>query len=206
MSGNDDSRLEKIDQIYDDRGRLTKPDGQMLTLRKTDDETVTCLMPSGAYIRTRSVRYRSWCLWAGALAVLGSAAHWLIVRPETIDAYVLAVPCVTVFMALAVRIWNATLRAGITLNVGRRVRVAIATVKFTVHPMLHERLGLRRSDDGQLWEIYHVDPARRRPQLRLKLSHDAFPTLPDFLDKTLGETWEDLREANNNSQKTGDDL
>jgi hypothetical protein len=203
MPGNEDPRLEQIDQIYDDHGRLTEPDGQMLTLRKTDDETIYCLMPTRAYVRSRSVRYRSWCLWAMGLTVLGCATHWLIVRPETIDTYVLTVPCVTVFMALAVRIWNASMRAGITLKVGRRVRVTIATVKFTVHPMLHERLGLKLSDDGQLWEIYHIDPAQRR--LRLKLSHAAFPTLPKFLDQTLGDAWEDLREVNNDSQETGGD-
>lgn len=190
MSGNDDPRLQQIDQIYDDHGRLTEPDGQMLTLRKTDDETLYCLMPSGTYVRTRSLRYGPWCLGTMALAVLGSAAHWLIVRPETADAYILTVPCVTVFMALAVRIWNAAIRAGITLKVGRRVRMTIATVKFTVHPMLHERLGLRRSDDGRLWEVYHIDPAQHR--LRLKLSRDAFPTLPEFLNKTLGDAWDNL--------------
>ena len=167
--------------------------GQVVELKRTEKETVFALMPTRAYVEARSVRYRTLCLVAILATGVACLVHWLVRRPDTPDAYVIAVALAALAMALALKTWNATIRAGIVLTVGRRVRFRIATIKLTVHPMLGEKLGLARSANGRLWNICHVD--RGRPRLKFRLAVEAFPGLPAFFNQTLPDAWQDMREA-----------
>lgn len=189
----EDPRLNQLDQIYDEHGRLTEPDGQVILLRRSEEESTWVLMPARAYVEGRSVRYRNYCGAAIVLSLAGCLVHWLVVRPQDVGGYVITTAFVALTAALALKVWNSAIRAGIVVTVGRRVRISIATVKLLVHPMLHERLGLSRSKDGRYWRLYHIDPAQKR--MKFMLAHEAFPTLPEFLKKIIADTLIDLDAA-----------
>lgn len=186
----EDPRLEQVDQIYDDRGRLTEPDGQVILLRRSGEESTWVLMPERVYVEARAGRYRNYCGAALGLALVGCLVHWLVVRPQDLGGYVITTAFVALAAALALKIWNSAIRAGLLVTVGRRVRLSIATVKLLVHPMLQERLGVSRSEDGRFWRLYHIEPGGKR--MKFMLAREAFPRLPEFLKKTVGESLVDL--------------
>jgi hypothetical protein len=186
----EDPRLRQLDQIYDQDGRLKEPDAQILLLRQSQDESVWVLMPTHAYVEAHTGRYRNYCGAALGLTFLGCLIHWLVTKPADLGGYVITTAFVALAAALALKIWNSAMRAGIVVTVGRRLQVSITAVKLLVHPMLGERLGLSRSKDGRLWQLHHIQPTRTR--LRFMVAHDAFPTLPQFLRDTVKESLVDL--------------
>ena len=189
----EDPRLKQLEQIYDEHGRLTEPDGQMILLRQSDEESTWVLMPTRAYVAARTVRYRTYCGAAILLSAAGCLVHWLVVQPEDAGGYIILTAFVALTAALALKVWNKAIRAGLVVTVGRRVRLSIATVKVLVHPMLDERLGVLRSADGRYWRLYHIDPAQER--MKFMLAYEAFPTLAEFLKQTVAGSLIDMDAA-----------
>jgi len=176
--------------LYDEFGRLREPDGQVVELRSKDGARVVALMPSRTYVQARSVRYRKLAALGLAVSVAACVVHWMATRRGDVGSYVIAVAFAAVAIALASRIWNATIRAAIVLTVRPHLRLKVATVKLDVNTRLGEKLGLSRSADDRFWQLYHVD--RGRARLKLKLSAVAFPDLPGFFRDTLGDMWTDV--------------
>lgn len=182
---------EGRDNFYDDRGRLTEPDGEIVEFAPRDGADVVALMPSRAYVERRTQRYRAISLLAVVVAAAGCGVHWLMERPAEIGGYVILIAFTALIAALGVRIWNATIRSAIILQIGRELDVRIATLRLRIDTRRGERLGLKASGDGELWKVYRLDPSGR-PSLKFKLARAAFPALPAFFTERIAERWTDL--------------
>lgn len=152
--------------------------------------TVFVLPPSDEYVAARSIGYRRPCLAALVLAAAGCAGHAAAYGTSDLGLYVLAVLLVPLSVALALRIWNMTIRSPLTMIAAGRLELRIANLKLTVYVRLGQRLGVACSRDGRYWKVYLLDHGWT--SFRFKLAAAAFPDLLEFLAERAPDMWQDV--------------
>jgi len=168
--------------------------GTVIELNPKDKDPWTrmfAVYPALEYVRRRSVGYRWPMLAAAGLVILALAVESLAtggVRPER---WFIIATTVVLPVAFALFVWNLTMRAALTVTIGRTIHLRIGTLRLVIDPRIGEKLGLQRSADGRLWNVYRTSYGFRA--LKFRLAAEAFPKLADFFREHMIEHFEEMK-------------